>query len=50
MGEEVAISSGFVPDGASPEEAIESIAERYARDPVDLEWCLLSIETGSEPD
>lgn len=44
MGEEVAISSGFAPENASAEDAIESIAERYARDPVDLEWCLLSIE------
>ncbi len=44
MGEEVAISSGFMPDDASAEDAIESIAARYASDPVDLEWCLLSIE------
>ena len=44
MGEEVAISSGFVPQNASAEGAIEAIAARYASDPVDLEWCLLSIE------
>lgn len=44
MGEEVAISSGFVPQNASAEDAIEAIAARYASDPVDLEWCLLSIE------
>jgi AcrR family transcriptional regulator len=44
MAEEVAISSGFLPEDASAEEAIESIAERYASDPVDLKWCLLSIE------
>ena len=44
MSEEVAISSGFAPAEASAEEAIESIAERYASDPVDLDWCLLSIE------
>lgn len=44
MGEEVAISGGFVPDEASPDDAIERIAKRYATDPVDLNWCLLSIE------
>ncbi|MFO6448022.1 TetR/AcrR family transcriptional regulator [Erythrobacter sp. NE805] len=44
MGEEVAISSGFAPQNASAEDAIEAIAARYASDPVDLEWCLLSIE------
>lgn len=44
MTEEVAISGAFVPDTASAEDAIESIALRYASDPVDLDWCLLSIE------
>jgi AcrR family transcriptional regulator len=41
---EVLISGSFVPDGASAEEAIDRIAARYATDPTDLDWCLLSIE------
>lgn len=44
MSEEVAISSGFAPQEASAQDAIASIAARYASDPVDLNWCLLSIE------
>lgn len=44
MSGEVATSAGFLPAGSSADEAIERIASRYASDPVDLNWCLLSVE------
>jgi AcrR family transcriptional regulator len=44
MSGEVATSAGFLPRDSSADEAIERIAARYASDPVDLNWCLLSIE------
>lgn len=44
MSGEITISSSFLPAGSSAEDAIARIAERYATDPTDLNWCLLSIE------
>jgi TetR/AcrR family transcriptional regulator, transcriptional repressor of aconitase len=44
MGGEIAASAGHAGDHASADEAIDQIARRYAADPVDLNWCLLSIE------
>lgn len=44
MSGEVAASAGFLPPDGTADDAIERIAARYASDPVDLNWCLLSIE------
>lgn len=44
MSDEVAISATFAPEDGAPDDAITRIARRYANDPTDLSWCLLSIE------
>lgn len=44
MSGEIAVSAGFLSPDGSLDEVIAQIATRYAADPVDLDWCLLSIE------
>ena len=44
MSGEVTISAGYLAPDGSANDAIQKIADRYSADPVDLNWCLLSIE------
>ena len=44
MATELAASRDLAQDGRTVEEVIDRIAERYAVDQADQEWCLLSVE------